>query len=198
MDLRVVVLADDVPARDRLIAEITAVGDCAVVAVGAIGDEDLSGVPADVAVWDLGGDVSASRALLTQDRAPELPVLILGPAGLGPEAVASGARGYLRRDAAGARLRAALRAVAEDLQVMDASGGAEWRSDAAAAEDLTPREMDVLQQLAEGLPNKEIGRRLSISEHTVKFHVNAILAKLGARTRTEAVTRAARQGLIIL
>ena len=66
------------------------------------------------------------------------------------------------------------------------------------AEDLTPREMDVLQLLAEGLPNKEIGRRLRISEHTVKFHVNTILAKLGARTRTEAVTRAARQGLIML
>jgi DNA-binding NarL/FixJ family response regulator len=65
-------------------------------------------------------------------------------------------------------------------------------------EELTPREREVLQLLAEGLGNKEIARRLRISDHTVKFHVNAILGKLGARTRTEAVTRAARQGLITL
>src|SRR4030067_1297183 len=92
---------------------------------------------------------------------------------------------------------AALEGVARGVQVIDALAG-ESRVGDAAAEDLTPREMDVLQLLAEGLPNKEIGRRLRISEHTVKFHVNTILAKLGARTRTEAVTRAARQGLIIL
>jgi two-component system nitrate/nitrite response regulator NarL len=65
-------------------------------------------------------------------------------------------------------------------------------------EDLTPRELEVLQLLAEGLPNKAIGLRLSISEHTVKFHVNAILGKLGAQSRTDAVVRATRLGLIIL
>ncbi len=67
-----------------------------------------------------------------------------------------------------------------------------------AAEELTPREVEVLQLLVEGLPNKQIAQRLSISEHTVKFHVDAILGKLGAHSRTEAVTRAARLGLIIL
>jgi two-component system, NarL family, nitrate/nitrite response regulator NarL len=56
----------------------------------------------------------------------------------------------------------------------------------------------VLQLLAEGLPNKTIARQLSISEHTVKFHLNAIMSKLGAQSRTEAVVRATRLGLIIL
>lgn len=65
-------------------------------------------------------------------------------------------------------------------------------------EELTPREHDVLQLLAEGLTNRTIAQRLSISEHTVKFHVMTILGKLGAHTRTEAVMRAVRRGLIAL
>ena len=69
---------------------------------------------------------------------------------------------------------------------------------AQPAEDLTPRELDVLRLVAEGLPNKEIAHRLDISEHTVKFHVNALLRKLGAHSRTEAVTAATRSGLILL
>ncbi|MBI1880571.1 MAG: response regulator transcription factor, partial [Chloroflexi bacterium] len=63
---------------------------------------------------------------------------------------------------------------------------------------LTPRELEVLQLLAEGLPNKAIARRLDISDHTVKFHVNAILSKLSAQSRTDAVVRATRLGLILL
>jgi two-component system, NarL family, nitrate/nitrite response regulator NarL len=56
----------------------------------------------------------------------------------------------------------------------------------------------VLQLLAEGLANKAIALQLDISEHTVKFHINAILAKLGVQSRTQAVVRATRLGLIIL
>ena len=56
--------------------------------------------------------------------------------------------------------------------------------------DLTPRELEVLLLLAEGLPNKGVAARLSVSEHTVKFHVNSIMGKLNAQSRTEAVTRA--------
>jgi DNA-binding NarL/FixJ family response regulator len=65
-------------------------------------------------------------------------------------------------------------------------------------EQLTPREMEVLQRLAEGLTNKAIAQELGISEHTVKFHVNAIMGKLQAQSRTEAVVRATRLGLILL
>jgi DNA-binding NarL/FixJ family response regulator len=65
-------------------------------------------------------------------------------------------------------------------------------------EALTPREVDVLELLAEGLPNKAIAARLGISDQTVKFHVASISAKLGATNRTDAVRRAARRGLITL
>jgi DNA-binding NarL/FixJ family response regulator len=69
---------------------------------------------------------------------------------------------------------------------------------ASASEALTPREIEVLAMMAEGLANKTIAYRLNISEHTVKFHVGSIFGKLGAQSRTEAVTLGIRQGLIML
>jgi DNA-binding NarL/FixJ family response regulator len=68
----------------------------------------------------------------------------------------------------------------------------------AAAERLSSREVDVLSELARGSGNKQIAARLGISEHTVKFHVGSIFAKLGVSSRTEAVTRGVRLGLIML
>jgi two-component system, NarL family, response regulator YdfI len=68
----------------------------------------------------------------------------------------------------------------------------------AAEEALTPRELEVLAMLAEGLGNKAIATALGISGHTVKFHIAAILAKLGAGSRTEAVTIGVRRGLVML
>ena len=68
---------------------------------------------------------------------------------------------------------------------------------AATVEHLTPREQEVLQLLAQGLPNKLIATRLGISDHTAKFHVNGILGKLGAQSRTEALAQAARLGLVL-
>jgi DNA-binding NarL/FixJ family response regulator len=65
-------------------------------------------------------------------------------------------------------------------------------------ESLTPREREVLGMMADGLGNKEIAWQLRISEHTVKFHVSSILAKLGASSRTEAVMQGLRQGLIMM
>lgn len=67
-----------------------------------------------------------------------------------------------------------------------------------ALESLTPRETDVLELLAEGLPNKAIAARLDISDQTVKFHVSSICGKLGASNRTEAVRLGVRRGLITL
>jgi len=67
-----------------------------------------------------------------------------------------------------------------------------------APEALTPRERDVLELLAEGLPNKAIAARLGVSDQTVKFHVAALSGKLGAANRTDAVRRAVRRGLITL
>jgi two-component system nitrate/nitrite response regulator NarL len=73
-----------------------------------------------------------------------------------------------------------------------------FRDDEAFDEPLTPREIQVLELLAEGLPNKTIAARLGISDQTVKFHVASISGKLGAANRTDAVRRAVRRGLITL
>jgi DNA-binding CsgD family transcriptional regulator len=69
-------------------------------------------------------------------------------------------------------------------------------SDAPEADALTPREMDVLQLLAEGLPNKAIAKHLGISDQTVKFHLASICGKLGAQNRTDAVRLAIQRGII--
>jgi DNA-binding NarL/FixJ family response regulator len=122
-------------------------------------------------------------------------------------AVEAGAAGYLLKGAPRAEVFAAVRTVA--------AGGSLLTPVAASAvlrhvrgempapattsmPALTPRERTVLEQLARGLGNKQIAATLGISERTVKFHVSAVFAKLGAGNRTEAVTRAAQAGLITL
>jgi DNA-binding CsgD family transcriptional regulator len=105
-------------------------------------------------------------------------------------------RGGLPREADARQIDAAIRAVAAGLVVRappsrDNGFGATRESDGQAL--LTPRELEVLAALAEGLTNKAIARRLDISLHTVKFHVESLFRKLGARTRTEAVAKAAER-----
>ncbi|HEY3116523.1 MAG TPA: response regulator transcription factor, partial [Chloroflexota bacterium] len=120
--------------------------------------------------------------------------------------LAAGMRGFLLDDATAEDVRVALRSVAHGLVVLDPvlgrNLGAAPAEEAAADQELeqllTPREREVLDLLATGLPNKIIARRLQISEHTVKFHVASILGKLGAASRTEAVTRAIQRGLLAL
>jgi two-component system, NarL family, response regulator YdfI len=68
----------------------------------------------------------------------------------------------------------------------------------ALSQALTEREIQVLQLLAEGVGNKVIATRLNISEHTVKFHISSVLSKMGAASRTEAVTQGIRNGLILI
>lgn len=80
----------------------------------------------------------------------------------------------------------------------EAANGAGRGAPRLNIEPLTPREIDVLELLAEGLPNKSIAQRLGISDQTVKFHVASICGKLGASNRTDAVRRALRRGLISL
>ena len=114
-----------------------------------------------------------------------------------------GAPGSLRRelarlgiDVAGEfpTLAAARRAGLESDAIVVAPGDEEgWE---APDDPLTPRELEVLALLAEGLANKSIAARLAISDQTVKFHVAAICGKLGATNRTDAVRRAIRRGLV--
>ena len=117
------------------------------------------------------------------------------------EALRSGVRGVLPRDATPNQIIAAIEAAAAGLAVLDAADvDAVLVSPRPArlVEPLSPREIEVLNMLAEGSSNKAIAHRLGISEHTVKFHVTSIMAKLNAGSRTEAVTLGIRQGLVML
>jgi DNA-binding NarL/FixJ family response regulator len=87
---------------------------------------------------------------------------------------------------------------ADGILVGDAADAQGAEAEAAYREPLTAREVDVLEALAEGLPNRAIAARLGISDQTVKFHVASVMAKLGAANRTDAVRRALREGLIAL
>jgi DNA-binding NarL/FixJ family response regulator len=121
--------------------------------------------------------------------------------------------GALPRDAGQDEIIAALDAVGSGLVVLDrrlarefltirqtatAAASLQYAEESGVTENLTARELEVLQLLAEGLPNKLIAQRLHITEHTAKFHVSSIMLKLGAASRTEAVTLAARRGLLLL
>lgn len=120
---------------------------------------------------------------------------------------AAGARALLPRDAAPPEILAALEAAAAGLVVLDAerlplllppAGAAVLDLDAPVLDALSARESEVLALLAHGLSNKTIAARLRISEHTVKFHVSAILSKLGAASRAEAVAKGIKDGLLVL
>jgi DNA-binding NarL/FixJ family response regulator len=155
-----------------------------------------------VVLWDLGLDVDRGAEILPQVAELGFPIVGLVPHPRHAVSIAaSGASGVLLRDAGTDELLGALEAVARGLVVFHRDAAREIVRAPATVdsfEPLTRREIEVLQLLAEGLPNKLIANRLGISEHTAKFHVNAILTKLGAQGRTEAVVRAARLGLIIL
>ena len=117
----------------------------------------------------------------------------------------AGVRAILPPDASPAAILAALDTVAAGLAViapLELDTLLPARAETAALHDgsaaLTPRELEVLRMMAEGAANKAIAWKLGISEHTVKFHVASILAKLGAGTRTEAVTIGIRKGMVML
>jgi len=129
-------------------------------------------------------------------------VVLLDDPSLAAETLAAGARGILMRDASPQRIRAALIAASEGIIVIDDALATAVLQQSRPAldlvEPLTARESEVMQLLASGRTNKEIAQRLGVTEHTVKFHVNSILGKLGVATRTEAVVHAARLGIVML
>jgi len=109
----------------------------------------------------------------------------------------AGVGGVLQSNASSEQIVQAIKSVASGLMVFDGALAPQPPDD-EPLEQLTPRESEVLRLLADGLGNKEIAVKLSISEHTIKFHIHSILGKLGAASRTEAVTRGLRSGLIEL
>ncbi len=206
-DLRTLVVADDPLARAGLTSLLADRPPCLVVAQVAANSDlqaALTAYTPDVLVWDLGWNVTASLEHLADLRDLDLAVAALLPDDSHVlEVWSAGARGLLPRNTEGEALVAAISAVAMGLVALDPALAAAMFTakepvPALPTEGLTARELEVLQFLAEGLPNKAIAQKLGVSEHTIKFHVNAILTKLGAQSRTEAVVRATRLGLIIL
>jgi len=173
-----------------------------VEVVGSAEDlQHAAEINADVIVIDW--DQEQAQELI--DFAGESPPLIVlavdpQPPWLG-EALRAGVRGVLPRDASTVEIAAAIEAAAAGLVVLhpEAVDGASVRTAAVAqGEALSPREIEVLRLVAEGSSNKMIAWKLSISEHTVKFHLNSILSKMRAGSRTEAVMLGLRRGLIPL
>lgn len=163
------------------------------VDVAVVGDARLL-----APVLDTGGS-AWPRAIVVFGEAPEI-VSTLRSLGLSGWGVVS-------LDASAAELRAAVLAVAQGLAVLPpalvdnlrARDPTPSRPGAAPLpEELTPREREVLELVSEGLTNKAIAERLHISDNTVKFHVAAIIGKLGASSRTDAVARGIRHGLVRL
>lgn len=204
--LRVCVLSDDAIARAGLTGLLAESG---LLVESARLTTDLDGAladhGADVLLLDAGADPSRASAWLDTLRATTAPSVALLVDGTRLEDVfAAGIVGALARDAPIAAVRAALTAAAQGLVVMDPGfhrGRPPQPGERRAAEpmdSLTPREVEVLALLATGMPNKLIAHHLGISEHTAKFHVTAVMGKLGAQSRTDAVIRAARRGMVSL
>jgi two-component system, NarL family, nitrate/nitrite response regulator NarL len=165
------------------------------------------------------GEDDAMPAVRIRDADPEddgdAPVIVITDRVGAVKALGAGAAGVLPRHTSGRALGAAISAAAAGLSVVARDfrdllgdgtqaaialeGEAEGEGDAEPGTiDLTPRERQVLELLARGASNKAIARRLEITPHTAKFHVAAIVAKLGAAGRTEAVARAMRLGLVMI
>ena len=200
-------MADDTLARAGLAALLDGQPACTVagqVASDAFSSGGQEVYRADVVVWDLGWEPGEALDYLSQAQDNGAPVVALvADESHAAQARLVGARGVLLRDVDAPVLMTALQAVSRGLAVIQPDlepllHSVRDREALPSAGELTAREREVLYLMAEGLPNKTIALRLGISEHTVKFHVNAILSKLGARSRTEAVTRATRMGLILL
>ncbi len=203
--LRVLVVSLDRLSRAGLAAVLDQQPGLTVMAQVS-GDENslltLDVYAPDVIVWDVSWDTSSAmdNLRLLPENTP--PVLALAATeNQAAQARAAGAQAFLSRDASPEALAAAIVALSYGLRVTDpalAGGSAPAAPGPGSASLLTPREQDVLRLLAEGLPNKGVASRLGVSEHTVKFHVNSIMGKLNAQSRTEAVTLATRLGLLPL
>ena len=210
-EARMLVVAENPLARAGLTALLED-GGCTVMAQtdGTDLQRDIDRFQPDALVVDMGWDSGMMRRRLGQIES-DLPVLAIA----GDDSFQSLAAllqtlrvfpqfALLLRQSQPDIIVAALDALAAGLSVIDpqlsallgAAGGAE--DDALMPSPLTAREQEVLRQLARGLTNRAIALELGITQHTVKFHVNAIMSKLEAQSRTEAVVRATQLGLIAL
>jgi DNA-binding NarL/FixJ family response regulator len=203
--IRILIADDHFVVRMGLTALVSTEPDMEVVGEAADGNQVVEMFQAcnpDLVLMDLRmpvkDGIEATKAI--RHRHPDARVLMLttyeGDTDI-HRAIQAGAQGYVLKNSTGDKLIPALRAVA---------AGEKWIPKEIAArlaarklfEELTPRELQVLQQMARGLANKEIGDVLKITEHTVKDHLKNILGKLRVADRTEAVTVALQRGIIQL
>lgn len=210
---RVFIVAASPLARAGL-ENLLAARDVEVVASGGTIEalaEMLADAAPDVVLVDSTGEPFEQmlESILASGLASDVSVVLIGegiPPTTAADALRAGIRAALPGDISPEQLVTALQAVASGLLVLHPSHANEGLPASSApprtlvelAEALTPRELEVLQMLAAGLSNKIIAARLKISEHTVKFHVASILGKLGAASRTEAVSLGIRRGLVLL
>ena len=213
--IRVFIVASSPLARAGLENVLAARGVQVAGSIAAIDTlaELLSEAAPDVVLVDSAGEPfeSVLESIVASGLAADVAIAAVGDgisATVYADALRAGIRAALPADISPDQLVAALEAAASGLFVVHPSHAAAAIPAASAsapnpafeelAESLTRREVEVLQMLAGGLSNKELAVRLNISDHTVKFHVASILGKLGAGSRTEAVSIGIRRGLVLL
>jgi two-component system, NarL family, nitrate/nitrite response regulator NarL len=207
--IRVLIVADNLLARAGLAALLDNQEDCLIVGQTTTHSliDDFSIYRADILLVDLGWQAADSLDSLRQIEDSALPLVALitdeNDAGIVLSTLDSfELYGLLLNEHDADLLMIALQTVYNGLLVIDPALSSSLISPIISIEplleELTARENQVLQLLAQGLTNKGIAHQLGITDHTVKFHVNAIMTKLGAQSRTDAVVRASRGGLIIL
>jgi two-component system, NarL family, response regulator YdfI len=171
------------------------------------GTMDLSQTPSeisgDVLLIEIGDSRDHEWRVLADLQIPTVLLLDSTDSALVSSALRAGIRGAIQADATAEEIEGAVYAVHAGLVVTHVASLADLLPEAQPfaeelAEPLSDRELEVLELLVEGLSNKLVAHRLSISEHTVKTHVASIFAKLGVSSRTEAVSQSIRRGLVMV
>jgi DNA-binding NarL/FixJ family response regulator len=198
--LRVLVVAASPALRAGLLSLLASDRQLDPIVAEGVELGDAGSAPSAIVVDYTAGEPEEILSLAEAFPGTALVMIGADPATDGP-GLSGAPVAYLPSDVDAAALAAAVRAAATGLIVLDptvagATGIHTHARTGENAEALTARESEVLLLVAEGLPNKAIARELGISEHTAKFHVGSLLGKLGAASRTEAVTLATRRGIL--
>lgn len=206
--IRVLIVDDHPVVHDGVAAALNRTPDIRLVHAAETVEDALGSiarVKPDVALLDIrlrGADGLAAIGMLVAAR-PALRVIMFSAYDVDEYvfgAIRAGARGYLLKGAAGAELVEAIRKVHAGESYLSPSLSAklvdQMQARSHGSRLLTPRELMVLRLMAAGQSNREIAGSLAITERTVKFHVTAILNKIGADNRTQAVAMATRRGIL--